>query len=270
MNKLLSVLLFGVVLVSATEANAAEPNSAKNVETNAVTKVTQQSEKQFSNLNADTLKAKIANTLGLTVTTVTQSPMPGLVEIITDQGLFYTSYDGVFFIQGRLFELGQEVTNLTEQSLADIRVQGLKKFAQDMIVYPAENEKHVVTVFTDITCGYCRQMHAQIDKYNELGITVRYMAYPRSGIIDQRTGSFSEGFADLRSIWCHENPNEALTKAKAGSGVAQRICDKPVAAEFNFGRQVGVNSTPTIILENGLMFAGYRKPNDLLAMLETL
>ena len=52
-----------------------------------------------------------------------------------------------------------------------------------MITYKAENEKYVVNVFTDITCGYCRKMHAEMADYNARGITFRYLAYPRSGII---------------------------------------------------------------------------------------
>jgi thiol:disulfide interchange protein DsbC len=28
-----------------------------------------------------------------------------------------------------------------------------------MIVYKAPQEKHVITVFTDITCGYCHKLH---------------------------------------------------------------------------------------------------------------
>ena len=41
--------------------------------------------------------------------------------------------------------------------------------------------------------------------------------------------------------------------------MAQRICDKPIEAEFNFGRQVGVTGTPAIILENdGAMLPGFQ------------
>jgi len=61
-----------------------------------------------------------------------------------------------------------------------------------------------------------------------------------------------------------------MDKAKMGSNVAQRICDKPVKEEFDFGRQVGVNSTPTIITSNGMMMPGYRKPQDLLQILESM
>lgn len=219
--------------------------------------------------DANALKIKLSSKLGLDISTVRISPMPGLAEVITNQGLFYVSYDGEYFIQGKLFGVGENVINYTEESLAQVRVDGMKKFSNDMIIFPAKNEKYVVTVFTDITCGYCRKLHNQIDVYNDKGITVRYLAYPRSGIIDG-SGQPSQGFKDLRSIWCHENPKEALTKAKSGTSVAQRICDKPIEAEFDFGRQVGVNGTPAIMFANGMMIPGYQPPEKLAQMLESL
>ena len=181
----------------------------------------------------------------------------------------YASYDGEFFIQGKVYQVGETLTNLADASLSKIRLEGISKFESDMIVYPAKNEKHVVTVFTDITCGYCRKLHNEMDEYNAKGITVRYLPYPRSGIYD-RSGGLSQGFQDLRSIWCNDNPNEALTSAKAGSPVAHRICDKKLEEQFSFARQIGINATPAIIFENGSMIPGYRDPTKLSALLENM
>ncbi|WP_077341460.1 bifunctional protein-disulfide isomerase/oxidoreductase DsbC [Pseudocolwellia agarivorans] len=212
---------------------------------------------------------KLSNTLGLEASQINDSPMPSIAEVITKQGIFYISHDGNYILQGKLFGIGGEVTDLTELSLAKVRLEGLKQFDNAMITFPAKDEKHVVTVFTDITCGYCRKLHEQIGDYNDLGITVRYLAYPRSGIRDQM-GNYSQGFKDLRSIWCNEKPNEALTKAKSGSQVAQRICEKPIEEEFNFGRQIGVSGTPAIVFENGMMMPGYQPPERLSQILDSL
>lgn len=258
-KKLLLATAFGMLSLVNNVNVYAEPTTSV---ANSVMLPTAQS----TALNA--VKTKLTNTLGLNIASIKPSPMAGLIEVVTDQGLFYASPDGEFLIQGKMYGLGNSVTNLTEASLALVRIEGMAKFSDAMIVFPAKNEKHVVTVFTDITCGYCRKMHEQIEDYNDKGITVRYLAYPRSGVKD-RAGNYSQGFKDLRSIWCHEDPKQALTKAKSGSTVAARICDKPIEDEFNFGRQVGVTGTPAIMLANGMMVPGYQEPSKLFMLLES-
>lgn len=220
-------------------------------------------------LNVELLKVKIKAKLGLTVVKAEKTPVPGIALLITDQGLFYSSYNGDYFIQGKVYSLGTTVTDLAEQSLAKMRLEGMEKFKDDMIVYKAKDEKYVVTVFTDITCGYCRKMHKQMDDYNARGITFRYLAYPRAGIKD-RLGNYTDGFKDLRSVWCHENPEAAMTDAKNSKGIGYRVCDKPIEEEFSFGRQVGVNGTPAIMLSTGAMIPGYQPPAQLEQLLQTL
>jgi thiol:disulfide interchange protein DsbC len=218
-------------------------------------------------LDADFLKEKINSSIGLTVVKVEKTALPGIALLVTNQGLFYASYDGEFFIQGKVYNLGATVTDIGEESLAKVRLEGLKNFEDNMIVYKAENEKYVVSVFTDITCGYCRKMHEQMADYNARGITFRYLAYPRAGINDQN-GNLTQGFKDLRSVWCSEDNATALTKAKSGTGIAYRICEAPIEAQFKFGRQIGVSGTPAIIFSNGMMVPGYQPPAQLEELLK--
>ncbi|MEY8199169.1 MAG: bifunctional protein-disulfide isomerase/oxidoreductase DsbC [Colwellia sp.] len=259
------ILFFSVVLATLTlplflqNANAA-------ASTNVPTALAKPASDQ-SVLDADFLKAKINSSLGLTVVKVEKTAVPGIALLVTNQGLFYASYNGEFFIQGKVYSLGSTVKDIGEESLAKLRLAGLKTFEDDMIVYKAENEKYVVSVFTDITCGYCRKMHKEMADYNARGITFRYLAYPRAGIKD-RVGNLSQGFKDLRSVWCSENNAEALTKAKSGAGIASRVCEAPIEAQYNFGRQIGVSGTPAIILSNGMMLPGYQPPAQLEELLK--
>lgn len=231
--------------------------------------IAKQADLDPTQLNIDALKAKIKAKLGLTVVKVEKTPVPGIALLITDQGLFYSSYNGDYFIQGKVYSLVTAVTDLAELSLTKMRLEGVEKFKDDMIVYKAKDEKYVVTVFTDITCGYCRKMHKQMDEYNDLGITFRYLAYPRAGIKD-RLGNYTEGFKDLRSVWCNEDPKVALTDAKNSKSIGYRVCDKSIEGQYDFGRQVGVNGTPAIILSTGAMVPGYQPPAQLEQLLKTL
>ena len=76
---------------------------------------------------------------------------------------------------------GAQPVNVTNQLL----LGKLNALSNEMIVYKAPKEQHVITVFTDIACGYCHKLHEQMSDYNALGITVRYLAFPRQGLQSQ-------------------------------------------------------------------------------------
>jgi thiol:disulfide interchange protein DsbC len=242
----------------AVANNASEPKSIVN-----------NIESAQAELNVDMLKAKIKAKLGLTINKVEKTPVPGIALLMSDQGVFYSSYDGDYFIQGKVYSLVSKVTDLSEASLAKVRLDGVDEFKDDMIVFKAKDEKYVVSAFTDISCGYCRKMHKQMAEYNDLGITFRYLAFPRAGIKDQ-AGNYSQGFKDLRSVWCNEDPKAAMTRGKNTGSVAYRVCDKPIEEQLNFGRQIGVNGTPALVLSNGMLVPGYQEPKQLLKLLESI
>ncbi len=203
----------------------------------------------------------------LKVISIHASGIDGLSEVVTDGGLFYVSNDAKHFISGKMFRNeATRIVDVSEERLGQMRLAGIAKFNDNMIEYTAKDEKYVVTIFTDITCGYCRKLHSKMSEYNDLGITVRYLAFPRSGVYAQN-GELTQGFQDLRSIWCNENPAEALTKGKNGALVAKRICDAPIEEQLNFGRQIGVSGTPAIVLETGQLIPGFQEPEALLRTL---
>lgn len=263
------VLIASSLIITAVGVFFSVTEQAVANNSHVATTITKPAKLELTQLNIDSLKAKIKAKLRLTVVRVEKTPVPGIVALITDQGLFYSSYDGDYFIQGKVYSLVDDVTDLAEQSLAKMRLEGIDQFKDDMIVYKADDEKYVVTVFTDITCGYCRKMHKQMDDYNALGITFRYLAYPRAGIKD-RLDNYTDGFKDLRSVWCSEDPKEAMTKAKNDETVGYRVCDTPIEGQYDFGRQVGVNGTPAIVLSTGAMVPGYQPPAQLVQLLKTL
>ena len=206
--------------------------------------------------NEEKIKASLAK-LGLEVESVAPSKMENLYEAFTNQGMFYTSADGKFLIQGKVYEISADgISSLTEESLAKVRIDGMEKFEGSMIVFPAKNEKYQMTVFTDLTCGYCRKLHNQMGSYNDLGITVRYLAFPRGGIQ-------SQSYTDIRSVWCSDDQQTAMTNAKGGAQVAQKVCALPVAEQYDFGRKIGVSGTPAIMLDDGMMLPGYKTPEQM-------
>jgi thiol:disulfide interchange protein DsbC len=130
------------------------------------------------------------------------------------------------------------------------------------VVFGPQTAKHTITVFTDMDCAYCRKLHSQINDYNKLGIKVRYIAYPRSG---PNTASWSKA----EQVWCATDRKTALTEAKLGKSLPDKICpNNPVAKEYELGQQFNLQGTPTLILGNGEMVSGYLSPPDLVQALK--
>jgi len=178
--------------------------------------------------------------------------------VLTDNGVLYVSEDGKHILQGPLYDVsGKEPVNVTNQLLTG-KLEALK---DQMIVYKAPKQKHVITVFTDITCGYCHKLHEQMKEYNDLGITVRYLAFPRQGLNSQAE-------KDMQSIWCTADKAKAFDQAMKGDAVSPATCKTDISKHYALGVQFGIQGTPAIILENGMMIPGYQGPKEMAAMLD--
>lgn len=212
------------------------------------------------------LRAALAQpSLGMTVDTVETSVIPGLYEVQFSNGpMVYSTAEGDYFIVGDVFAVGVKgYTNLTEQRRDGQRLAKLAAVEEkDMIVFSPEGETRAhVTVFTDISCFYCQKLHREVPELNKRGVEVRYLAYPRSGVD-------SEGFRQLATAWCADNPQDALTRLKAQQPVAENVCsDNPVAAQYKLGQQIGVRGTPALITDEGAMIPGYQSADDLVVTL---
>lgn len=204
-------------------------------------------------------KRLMASVPGLKVSAVRPSPAAGIYEVEGLKGdIIYTTADGQFLLTGDLLELSdQGISNVTENARSQRRADVMSKFGGEGVIrFPAKNEKARIAVFTDIDCPYCRKLHDDVPRLNELGITVDYYGYPRSG---PGTPSFNKYI----SVWCAEDPQKALTDAKQGRQVAESSCNNPVRKQFELGNQVGVTGTPAIVLDDGTMVRGYLPANKL-------
>ncbi|KYN81711.1 thiol:disulfide interchange protein [Vibrio cidicii] len=253
----LLTLPFFVTACGAEESHATTP----------ATEVVASANVASTNIDSAALKARFSK-LGLNITDIQPSDVAGLVEIQTNSGVLFASNDGKHFIAGTLYALDDngQYRDVIAERQAPLNAEKIAKFGDSVIEYKAANEKYVVTVFTDITCGYCVRLHSQMKEYNDLGITVRYMAFPRQGgmspVADQMAG-----------IWCAVDPQAAMHDAKvnrkfapAENDLAQ--CKKTIAAHYQLGQELGINGTPAIFLASGEMIAGYLPPEKLLQRLQ--
>ena len=194
------------------------------------------------------------------------SPIPGLYQVQVINGpLLYVSEDGDFALNGTMYGVVKGgFVDLRELALKPARAQMMESAPlEDMIVFSPEGEtKASVYVFTDVDCGYCRKLHQEVPELNEMGIEVRYLAFPRAGI-----GSAS--YRKIASAWCADDRNDALTRLKRRQSISAAYCDEnPVADQYTLGNELGVRGTPAIILADGTLLPGYMPAKQLASQLD--
>ena len=168
----------------------------------------------------------------------------------------YTTADGKYLIQGELIRLGDKTLhNVGEAFQSEISKKALASLkVEDLIVYPAKGKtKHVVYVFTDISCPYCHKLHEHMAEINAAGIEVRYIAWPRG----------DQFILGMESVWCSADRKVAFDQAIAGAQLPPVNCKNPVVDQYKLGQSIGVNGTPAIYNEAGVYLGGYLTPADL-------
>ncbi|ALG69548.2 thioredoxin fold domain-containing protein [Beggiatoa leptomitoformis] len=189
------------------------------------------------------------------------APIKNMYEVTVGSEVIYISEDGGHVIVGDIRDT-KTGTNLTEQKRNNLRATAINSLDEkDMIIFtPKGKTLFTINVFTDVDCGYCRKLHQEVPKLNELGIKVRYLAFPRAGV-------GSETYQTMVSVWCADDKNAALTAAKNQQSVKPAQCDNPIAKEYELGQQLGVNGTPALVLSDGELLPGYVPADRLVAYL---
>jgi thiol:disulfide interchange protein DsbC len=222
------------------------------------------------------VRAKILQSVGLREGLVSNSPVPGFYQVEAPRNpLLYVSHDSKFVFAGTLYGItASGPVNLHEKAMQPRRKALLDAVAtENQIIFPAKGDKKAhVYVFTDIDCGYCRKLHNEIADINELGIEVRYLAFPRvlgnpqnlsiakSGAMlsAQVGGDKSETYKRMVQAWCADDSQKTLTELKRGGSIRAPTCtDHPVIEQYELGGSIGVTGTPAIVFADGTFQPGY-------------
>ena len=190
---------------------------------------------------------------GIPIEAVVPIDIPGMYAIELSGGTtLYGTADGQHFFSGDLFAVQDDLVNLSEQRRDKKRQQLMaQQSLEDMIVFPAVGERRgYIQVFTDVDCGYCRKLHNEMAQINELGIEVRYLAYPRAGVD-------SDTHDKMVSAWCAKDRQSAITQLKAGVSVPTKTCQNAISDHYGLGQQLGISGTPAIVLADGRLLPGY-------------
>ena len=171
-------------------------------------------------------------------------------EILIGEQIFYLTSDLNYLLAGNIIDLGSGI-NLTQQKIENFRLSALKTLdKKDTIIYQPKKIDHIITVFTDVSCPYCKKLHNEIPDLLNNNIEVRYVLFPRNGIDD-------DAYVDMASLWCSEDKKDLLETAFEGDFIKEEKCENPLEKNLELAYSLRVNGTPMIFTESGKVIPGY-------------
>lgn len=199
----------------------------------------------------------------LQIENIKATPLPDIYEVELSTGeILYSHSSGDYLFAGDMYRT--ETTGLVNLSTDTRQGRNLDKVAaipeDEMIIYTPDEIKASITVFTDVDCTYCRALHREVEDLMDLGIEVRYVAYPRGGM---EAGSYDK----MISVWCSDDRHKSLTQAKNGQNLPARDCETPILDHYDLGNQLGISGTPALVFPDGRVIPGYVEAPRLAALL---
>ncbi|HVT36377.1 MAG TPA: DsbC family protein [Nevskiaceae bacterium] len=211
-----------------------------------------------------TVRQRLADAVGQPPDSISTSTVDGMLEAKWGTNFAYVTQDGRYAVFGDAVNLETQ-EEVTENQRRGARVAALKELGdENTIEFAPAKTRYVVTVFTDVDCGYCRMLHRQVKEFNDEGIAFHYAFYPRSG-------PDTDSFKKAQQVWCAADRKTALTNAKNGeTPMGPANCVNPVMREWELGQKLGLRGTPMLVLPNGEAISGYVPPQELLARLQSM
>ena len=181
-------------------------------------------------------------------------------EISIQDQLYYLTSDFKHLIVGNVIDF-QTGNNLTENKMKRERIKYLSKINdKSVITYKPDSTKYVLTIFTDTSCPYCQKLHNEVDDLLMNDVEVRYVLFSRNGNDD-------DAYEDMVSIWCSKDQKQALDRAFDNDFVKNESCQNPISDNYSLARDLKVNGTPMIFMEDGLVIPGYVTTDKIMSIL---
>jgi thiol:disulfide interchange protein DsbC len=197
---------------------------------------------------------------GITVESVARTPLPGIYEVFANGIILYTDEKVNYLIaEGRLVDVNTR-TDLTAERLRKLQAIAFGTLPlNDSFTMVRGSGKRKVAYFADPNCGYCKRFEQELLNVND--ITVHVFLYP---ILSP------DSVEKARSVWCSKDRTKAWVDwmQKGVPPTAASTCDTPVEKIVQYGREKGINGTPTLIFADGSRVPGMLSAADLAKMLD--
>ncbi|MDT8440353.1 MAG: DsbC family protein [Desulfuromonadales bacterium] len=194
--------------------------------------------------------------------------VPGmwLVEVEKDRNRFpvYIDFSKQYLLSGNVIRLADLADASRQAQTAANRVDVSRIPLDDALLLGSPRAQTRVIVFTDPECPYCRKLHVELHEVVRRDPQIAF--YIKMFPLKMHPNAYDIS----RSIVCNRSM-ELLEASFAGKPVPPALCDATAVDEtLALVRELGIRSTPTLVLPDGLVVPGYKTADDLLARIRPL
>ena len=199
----------------------------------------------------DTLREVMKNTYPeLPIKSIQKTDYNDLYEVFIGSQIIYTN-DAFDF----LIVEGRVVDPKTKIDLTDLRLEELTRVnfndlpLSDAIKVVKGNGKRKIAIFSDVDCPYCKRLEKK-ELSNIDNITIYTFLYPLA--------IHPEAEEKSKKIWCAKDRAKAWSDYILNDKLPKNSgdCKTPINKILKLGKDLGISSTPTIILSNGKRVPG--------------
>ena len=196
------------------------------------------------------------------VVDIHSSPIPGLYEVFSANGVVFVDRTGQYLIAGPMIAVNTK-TDLSQEALDQ---RGAIKFEQlpfDQAIKTVRGSgERTLAVFADPDCPFCHSLEKELAGLND--VTIYTFLYPLIGVHpDARNKS--------HALWCAPDRGAAWHAwmiLDQGAPVPAANCTQdPVDDLLALGAKLHIDSTPVVFLADGHRVSGVRTAAQLDALM---
>lgn len=197
---------------------------------------------------------------------IEEAEVPGLwlVEVEKQGKIFpvFVDFSKQYLITGDVMRI-EDRENVTRKAYFERNPVDLQRIPlEDALLLGKANAKTRVIVFTDPECPYCKKMHEELIKVVEKRPDIAFLIklYPLK--------MHPNAYPKSKSIVCSKSL-AMLEDSFAGKPVPTLPCEAPAVDEtIRLAAELGITSTPTLILPDGQLKPGFRNAEAIIATLD--
>jgi len=191
---------------------------------------------------------------------IKEAPLESFWEVVVEarqeKVIFYIHKNLRYIFQGQVLDR-QTKRNLTLDRIKDFRRVNPSRLSLENAI-PMGEGKRKLYVFTDPQCHFCFQLHEELKQIK--GLQVFFFLYPLT----------PDSYEKAKSIWCSQDKVRALEETYQGKVLRSPSCDtSPIDKNMEFGKRLLIDSTPTLLFQNGKIVESYVSPNTLENLLKS-